>query len=196
MTLMNSSGRREVASTILAILVGGGGIVFGSSRSWLSVTEPRLAPFGPLQVSLSGRNLYPALNGLAIVALIIAVLVLVTAGWARRLLGALLLVLSVSAAWYSVRGSQVPSTERIRELLAGKLGQQAGALQVQAHPAAAWLSVGCSILLVLASISLIVRGGRWQVALSAKYSAPVEVAKSGDPWRRLDRGEDPTISDD
>ncbi len=196
MTAADSSGRRELAGTILAVLVGGAGIVFGSGRGWLSVTEPRLAPFGPLQVSFSGRALYPALNGLAIVALIIAVLVLVTAGWARRVLGALLLVLATSAGWYSIRGTRDPSAGRIHELLGSRLSQQAGALQVQSNPAGAWLSAGCSVLLVLASLTLLVRAGRWQVGLSAKYAAPVEVAKSGDPWRRLDRGEDPTISDD
>ncbi len=192
---MNASDKRELGGVLLLLALGGGGAVFFASRTWLSVDEPRLAPFGPLHVDFDGRALSPALNGLAIVALITAVLVLVTGGWARRALGVLLVVVAVSAGWYAIRGRQAPSAARVRELLGSRLSQQAGPLQVQAHPWLAWSTLLCAGLLLLAGLMLVVRAGRWQVGLSDKYNAPAESAKSYDPWRRLDRGEDPTITD-
>ncbi|MDQ2836396.1 MAG: Trp biosynthesis-associated membrane protein [Actinomycetota bacterium] len=195
MTAPDGSGRRELAAAVALTLLGGGGALFAASRSWLRVSEPRLAPFGRLVLNFSGRALSPALNGLAIVALIIAVLVLITAGWARRVLGGLLLVVGLSAGWYAIRGTRQPSAGRVRELLGSRLSQQAGPLDVRTQPAPAWLALLGALLLVLAALLLLLRAGRWQVGLSAKYAAPVEVAQAADPWRRLDRGDDPTIFD-
>lgn len=192
---MNGADKRELGGVLLLVAAGGGGTVFAASRTWLSVSEPRLAPFGPLHADFNGRQVSPALNGLAIVALITAVLVLVTGGWARRALGVLLALIAVSAGWYALRGRQVPSAARVRELLGDRLHQQAGPLLVQAHPWLAWLTLLCSILLLLAGLLLVVRAGRWQVGFSAKYNVPAESVKAYDPWHRLDRGEDPTITD-
>jgi hypothetical protein len=189
-----NADRRELGSLLLLTLVGGGGLVLTSGRAWFDVTVARQAPFGPLLVDISGRKLFPALNGLAIVAVLIAVLVLVTKGWARRLLGVLLLVVGCWSGWYAIRG-----VGKHYSSLAGLLGDQlslsTGTPQVAYHPVWAYLSVLCAVLLVLAAVGLIARAGRWQFGLSAKYAAPVEVAKSDDPWRSLDRGEDPTILD-
>jgi uncharacterized membrane protein (TIGR02234 family) len=192
---MNDSDKRELGGVLLLIALGGGGAVFTASRTWLSIVVPRVAPFGPLHTDFNGRQLSPALNGLAIVALITAVLVLVTGGWARRVLGVLLVVVAVSAGWYAIRGRRAPSAGRVRELLGDRLNHQAGPLQVQAHPWLAWLTLLCALLLLLAGLLLVARAGRWQSGLSAKYNVPAESSKSYDPWRRLDRGEDPTITD-
>ncbi|MGI8667418.1 MAG: Trp biosynthesis-associated membrane protein [Jatrophihabitans sp.] len=195
MTSPDSAARRELGAIIVLVLLGGGGIVFAASRSWLAVTEPRRAPFGPLHVQFAGRTLFPALTGLGLVALIVAVLALITGRWGRRLLGILLVLLGPATGWYALRGSHRPGAGRLRELLGGRLSQQSGELAVRLYPAPAWLALAGSVLLVLAGLGMIVRSGHWQSGLSVKYTAPVEAAKSADPWRTLDRGEDPTISD-
>jgi len=172
-----------------------GGALFASSRTWIHLSAVRPAPFGPVRVDVAGRTEFPALFGLAIVALITVVLVLVTAGWGRRLLGLLLGVVGVSVAWYGIQGFSAPGSARQLQLLHGRSTGISGsrvASEIAVWPA---LSVACGVLLALAGVAVTVRAGRWGMPLSTRYSAPVEAAQSADPWRSLDRGEDPTIPD-
>lgn len=191
---MTPANRRELGTAVLLSAIGGGGIVATSSRDWFDARIARQAPFATLNAGVSGRHLYPALNGLAIVALLIAVLALVTGGWARRVLGVLLLVGGGWSGWYAVKQLRTKYFS-LNELLGDRLSQSSGTPVLTHHPIWAWLTLLCAVLQVLAGVLLVLRAGRWQAGLSAKYEAPVEVAKSGDPWRSLDRGEDPTISD-
>ncbi len=190
-----SADRRELATVLAAAAVAALVIVFASSRSWAAVTVGRRLPFGPLHVQLTGRTEFPALNGLAVVALLITVLVLVTGGWARRVLGLLLVLVGGSAGWYAARGLASLGSSRLRELLGDRLSQGSGLIELHRHRSWAVLTLLAAVLLVLAGVVLVLRAGRWQVGMSARYAAPAAVAESNDPWRRLDRGEDPTISD-
>ena len=189
-----SAARRELGLVVLLTLIGGGGIVGTSSRAWFDARITRQAPFGTLNAGITGRHLYPALNGLAVVALLIAVLVLVTGGWARRVLGVLLLVVGGWSGWYAVKHLRTKYFG-LNALLGDKLSQSSGTPVLTKHPIWAWLTLLCAVALVVAAVVLVLRSGRWQAGLSKKYEAPVEVAKSGDPWRSLDRGEDPTVGD-
>ncbi len=190
-----SADRRELSRVLALVTLAGLAILFTASRSWLAVQVGRRRPFGPLHVELTGRTQYPALTGLAVVALLIAVLVLVTAGWARRALGVLLVLVGGWAGWYAGHGIARPGPVRLRELLGDRLSQGSGVLQVHRHPLWAESSLAAAGLLVLAGGLLAVRAGRWKVGLSARYAAPAAAAESSDPWPRLDRGEDPTVSD-
>jgi uncharacterized membrane protein (TIGR02234 family) len=186
--------RRELAATLLLVLLGGALLLFTAGRGWASATVPRQPPFGALHLELTGRTLYPALTGLAVVALIAAVLVLVVGGWPRRLLGGLLVLLAGWSGWYAGRGARRPSAGRVLRLAGDRLSQPAGPPTVHGHPAWAWLALAGSACLVLAGLVLLVRSGSWRIGLSGRYAAPAEAAAGGDPWRQLDRGEDPTIS--
>lgn len=188
-------GRRELAAVVGLIAIGGAGILLLCGQRWLVVTEPRLAPFGTLRLGYSGRALYPALNGLAIVALLAGVLVLISGSRARRVLGALLCLLAVATGWYALRGLLAPRAATVRGLLGSRLDQQAGGLRLDYQPAWAAGALACSVLLLIAGTIVLRRANSWQMGLSSRYAAPVEAAKSDDPWRSLDRGEDPTISD-
>lgn len=189
------SERRELAAAIGLIVLGAAGILLCCAARWLTVTEPRLAPFGTLRVGFSGRALYPALNGLAIVALLSALLVLVSGRWPRRILGALLCLLALLAGWYGLRALGTPSAGTVRGLLGSRLSQQSGPLRLAYRTAWPLGTVAGSALLLIAGLLVLVRGGSWHMGLSSRYAAPAEAAKSDDPWRSLDRGEDPTISD-
>ena len=188
------SDRRELAGAIGLIVLGGAGILLLCGQRWLAVTEPRLAPFGTLRQGYSGRALYPALSGLAIVALLAAVLVLISGSWPRRVLGALLCLLALATGWYGLRALRRPSAATVRSLLGSRLDQQAGGLRLDYRPAWAAGTLACSVLLLIAGAIVLRRAGGWQIGLSSRYAAPAEAAKSDDPWRSLDRGEDPTIS--
>lgn len=177
------------------IAVSAGGIVFTSSQQWLRLHAARQPPFGPVSPGVSGRTEFPALNGLAVVALVTAVLVLVTGGWARRVLGLLLVAAGVGSFWYGLRGLSTPNPSRLSELLKDRLSQTTGAIDVHRHPVWPTLTLVLAVILTLAGVAVLVRAAAWRAGLSSRYAAPAEVATSGDPWRRLDRGEDPTMPD-
>ncbi|MEO6502686.1 MAG: Trp biosynthesis-associated membrane protein [Jatrophihabitantaceae bacterium] len=187
--------RREMACVLGPAALSGGFILLAAGRSWLSVTAERLPPFGPLQAELTGRQLYPALTGLAVVALLSVALALVTGGVVRRLLGGLLALVGCWACWYAVNGLTHSPPGRLSQLLGDRLTQGSGLTRLHWHPVWAGLTLPAAVLLVLCGLLLVVRASRWQLGMSARYAAPAVVAESADPWRRLDRGEDPTVSD-
>lgn len=193
--LGRSAQRREMACVLGLAALAGAVILFAAGQSWLSVTAGRRPPFGALQAELTGRELYPALTGLAVVALLSVALTLVTGGVVRRLLGGLLALVGGWACGYAGSGLADPSPARLAQSLGGRLTQGSGLTQLHRHPVWAGVTLLAAVLLVLCGLLLAVRAGRWQVGMSARYAAPAAVAESADPWRRLDRGEDPTVSD-
>ncbi|HST49121.1 Trp biosynthesis-associated membrane protein [Jatrophihabitans sp.] len=188
--------RREMAGVLAAAALAGLVILFGSGRSWLEVIVGRRPPFGPLRVELTGRAQYPALTGLAVVALLGVVLVLVTGGLVRRALGVLEMLAGGWAAVCAGGGIARPGTLRLEELLGDRLAQSSGTFELHHHPQWAVLTLLAALLLVLAGLAVVLRAGHWRLGLSARYAAPAASAEAGDPWRRLDRGEDPTVADD
>lgn len=192
---MDPASRRELAGALLLAVLGGGLMLIAAGRSWASVTVPRQPPFGVVRLALTGRTLYPPLTGLAVVALIAAVLVLVLGSWPRRLLGVLLVLLAGWTGWYAGRGLGRPSMSRVLQLGGDRLSQRSGALAVQPHPGWASLALVGSACLLASGVLLLIRSGGWRTGLSNRYAAPAEAAQAADPWRQLDRGEDPTIRD-
>ncbi|HEX4728542.1 MAG TPA: Trp biosynthesis-associated membrane protein, partial [Jatrophihabitans sp.] len=83
----------------------------------------------------------------------------------------------------------------VHGLLGSRLSQQAGPLRLAYRSAWPIGTVIGAVLVLMAGMLVLVRGASWQMGLSSRYAAPAEAAKSDDPWRSLDRGEDPTISD-
>jgi hypothetical protein len=187
--------RRELAGVLGATALAGLAVLFGSGRSWLEVVVGRRPPFGPLRVELTGRTQYPALTGLAVVALLAVVLVLVTGGVVRRALGVLVMLAGGWAAYCAGGGVAPPGTPRLEELLGDRLAQSSGTFELHRHPQWAVLTLLAALVLVLAGLAVALRAGRWRLGLSARYAAPAVSAEAGDPWRRLDRGEDPTTAD-
>ena len=118
--------RRELAGVLGTAALAGLVVLFGSGRSWLGVVAARQPPFGPLRVELTGRSQYPALTGLAVVALLAVVLVPVTGGLVRRALGVLVMLAGGWAAVCAGRGIARPATPRLRELLGDRLAQSTG----------------------------------------------------------------------
>jgi hypothetical protein len=170
-------------------------VLLASSQRWLTLYVQRPAPFAAVTAPVSGRSEFSALFGLAVVALVTLMLVAVSGGWGRQLLGILLVVVGLSVAWYGVRGLAAPGPLRTVELLGARAPGTAGVVRTEVHRQWPVVTVLAGLMLALAAIAIAVRGGRWAGGLPRRYDAPVDAAKSEDPWRRMDRGEDPTISD-
>jgi len=193
-----AASRRELAGVLLLVLVSAGGLLLLAGRAWLTVRVLRQPPFGPVTVAVHGRQLHPALTGLAVVGLLAGVLVLVTGGWARRALGVLLLATAVWTGWYAV--AELPAGHRrspaaVTELIGVRLAATGRVTEQHPQPAWAWLSLLCSVLLAIGAALLLARAGRWRQGLSRRHQVPAEAGQGNDPWRQLDRGEDPTIRD-
>jgi hypothetical protein len=188
--------RREPAAVLGLAALAAAAILVATGRPWLTVTVQRRPPFGPLRVPLTGHAQYPVLTGLAVAALLCAVLVLVTGPVVRRVLGALLVPAGAWAAGYAVAGLSRPAPGRLAELLGDRLAQGSGSLGL--HQRSEWpvLTLLAAVLLAGCGVVVAVRGGRWQLGMSSRYAAPAVSGESADPWRRLDRGEDPTVPDD
>jgi len=183
---------RALAGTVGLIEVAAGGLLLIGNRSWITVQVHRQPPFGPLELGVPGRHLYAALPGLAVVALLIGILVLVSGGWARLALGGLLLLTGGWTAWLAARflaGQRFLAAQ----LVADRAGIGSDPSRLARHPIWPGLSLLCSILLAAAAVVLLLRARRWPGGLSRRYAAPAEAAGAADPWRALDRGEDPTI---
>ncbi|MBV9823648.1 MAG: Trp biosynthesis-associated membrane protein [Actinobacteria bacterium] len=190
-----AAGRREMAGVLAVAALAGLAILFGAGRSWLDAVVGRRPPFGPVRLGLTGHTQFPALTGLAVVALLVLVLVLVTGPLVRRLLGALLVLAGGWSAYCAARGLRRPGPARLGELLGDRLGMGSGPVELHRHPQWAVLTLVAALVLVAAGLAVLVRGGGWRAGLSSRYAAPAVSAEAGDPWRRLDRGEDPTVAD-
>ena len=189
--------RRELYGTVLLLVVGAGSMLWVANRAWFTASVRREPPFGPITSRITGHHIYPALTGFALVALLTALLVLVTGGWPRRILGGLTVVVAGWTGWYAI--DAIRFTRR-RYVGLNDVGgflhdrQVSGSLvALHSHAVWAWLSALCSVLLLVAGIVLMLRSGGWTGGLSRRYAAPAEAAAAPDPWRQLDRGEDPTI---
>jgi hypothetical protein len=187
--------RRQIGTVAVLIAAGGGGALFAADRVWLSLAAARTAPFNPLVVQVHGRNDYGAVTGLAVVSVLGAVLMLVTGRWARTALGVLLAVVSAATVSYGVRGLSAPSASRTLELLGGQSRVGSAAVSHVLYPAWPILTICSGVVSLIGAGLLIACAPRWSTGLSSRYEAPATAAESADPWRSLDRGEDPTISD-
>jgi uncharacterized membrane protein (TIGR02234 family) len=192
---VTANQRRELLTVLAVAVLAAGAVLLASSQRWLSLHAIRPAPFAPVTVSISGRTEFPALFGLAIVAVITVVLVSASGGWGRRVLGLLLLVMGMSAAWYGAKGFSAPGSTRAAELLGGRAPGTGGVIEAQTHALWPLSTVGSGLLLAATGIVISVRGSRWSGGLSSKYDAPARASRLEDPWRRMDRGDDPTITD-
>ena len=155
---------------------------------------------GIVEVQVDGSEVLPALAPLALLALAAVAAVLATGGWARWLLGALLLVAAVPLAVGVLRvadegwltGAAVSAARSpARSVLAGT---------ATVLPAGPGFAAGGAVLLAAAGVALVARGHRMP-RLGRRYQAPTvgpsgspEDAQDGQLWERMDAGEDPTAS--
>jgi uncharacterized membrane protein (TIGR02234 family) len=202
-------GRRALLATVLLLVAAAAALGGASAMSWATVGfQVPLRGIVPVQVH--GADLAPSLGPLALLALAAVAAVLASGGWARPVLGVLLLlvaippVLGVLALTDQGRLSDVAVSAA--ELPARSSPAEPATLAV-AGPALA--SVG-ALLLAGAAAVLVVRGHRMP-RMGRRYRVPAardagtrdavkgdvghdvgQALPQGRLWERMDAGEDPT----
>jgi uncharacterized membrane protein (TIGR02234 family) len=214
------NGRREYGLALVACAIGAGLLFLAASQHWVTLTVPRDKPFPPLRRTISGSHAQPLLTGLAIVGLGGVVALLATRRIGRRIVGALLLIVAVVGVIWLARDLHGMSASRAQSLLtdAGPVvGVPAGAnAHVQLHLAIVAVGLLGAVLLGLTGALAVVRGGVWP-AMGSRYDRPSKKARQADSespadgtnppaerrgtgqrslWEALDRGEDPTATEE
>ena len=149
---------------------------------------------GIVEVRVDGSEAMPALPTLAVFALAAVAAVLATGGWARWLLGALLLVTAVPPAVGALRvtdeswltGAAVSTTG-----LPARAVPAGTAMVLLAGPG---FAAGGAVLLAAAGVALLARGHRMP-RLGRRYQVPTArppEPRDGQLWDQMDAGEDPT----
>lgn len=155
--------RRGLALSLAAGLVGGGLVLLGAGRPWGA---------GSPVPTVSGQDVNPVgslLSSLGAVLLLGTVVVAVTRTVGRRVAGGVVVLGACGAMVATVTASGDWSFWRLTVLAGATLAGAAGALAL-------------------------VQGPRWS-AMSSRYDAPSapRPEHESDPWRALDRGDDPTL---
>lgn len=188
------SGRRGLRLALLLCLLGGGLVLWAASATWASYRPLSTAAFAEPEVSSTGGELYPAVTAMAWVGLA-GVLALVAArSWTRRLVG---LVVGLGGVVVGVQAGAALAETPVP--LAARCGQGVGCLVLRErlHAGTGWMALALvgGVLLVLAGLLAVVRGGSWG-GLGSSYEAP---GAAPEPpvtdkavWDALDRGDDPT----
>jgi uncharacterized membrane protein (TIGR02234 family) len=187
------------AVALLVDLVGAGGALVISTRTWQTVTTPQPAPRHDDVLHVSGRTVDAAPTALALVALAGVVAVLATRGLARRIVGGVLAIAGAALVWRAIYSASAVSTRRARTLVADHhrtVDASTVVPDVATHGMWPVLTLLCGVLVAASGALVVWRGHRWG-AMSAKYEAQptagADTAKAAATmWTALDRGEDPT----
>ncbi|MGH3769796.1 MAG: Trp biosynthesis-associated membrane protein [Pseudonocardiaceae bacterium] len=188
--------RGALAATIAALIVASAMLGGAATLGWAQL-DVRVPLRGIVQVRVNGSAVLPVLGPLAALALAAVAAALATAGWARWLLGAVLLAAAVPLVVAVSRvagGRWLPGVA----MSAADLPARSVPLATAVLFAGPVLAVGGALLLAAAGVALGARGHRMP-RLGRRYQAPTarscgDAPPDGRFWERMDSGEDPTAS--
>ncbi|WP_028925771.1 Trp biosynthesis-associated membrane protein [Pseudonocardia acaciae] len=180
---------RRLAVTLVALAVAALGLWVATRLVWLRQTFQ--SPLrGEIGTQTTGAEVRPELVAVAVLALAAVAALVATGGWARRLLGFVLVLAGAWAAWQSASSLANESTGWFAYVPSDAV--PAGPPVATAAPL---LALGASAVLVAAGVLTV----WWATAMprmGARYSAPGAAARRRDRdtewWEALDAGEDPT----
>ena len=188
-----SRGQRQVLILLAAASLV---ILLSAVRPWLTAVEALPSPLPPRDVRLGSGDLAPGVRAVGLLGLAGLLAVVAARGLLRTAVGALL---ALGGLLVLMQGAQV---------LLDPLTAAAGADTYSdvSRAEGPVLAVVGGLLLVLAGLLVAVRGRGWS-ALGRRYESPVAArgpapdatsptAGERDLWEALDRGEDPTASQD
>jgi hypothetical protein len=190
-----ATSRKALVATSVGLIAASAALGGSAALEWAQMNVQ--APLrGIVSVRLAGSAVLPALGPLAVLALAAVAAVLASSGWARWLLGVVLL------------GAAVLPTVAVLRVLDGRWLSGAGMSAAQrparsipvgsatVHFAGPALASVAAVLLAAAGVALILRGHRMP-RLGRRYQTPTarpngQVPPDGRFWERMDAGEDPT----
>ena len=189
-----SSSRRELGAAVLLCLLGAVLVLAAGSAGWLVVQEVPAPPLPTTTTRLTGGALVPV-RALGLLALAGVVALLAAKRIGRALVGLILLLAGVGIAGLT---ADVLVHPRAYTTVAG------AALSTTLAP---WPCALGGLLIALAGVLVVARGGRW-AALSKRYESPAARREQADSaaapdqpdqplaeralWEALDKGDDPT----
>lgn len=214
------TARREYGTALVVAAVGAGLILLAVRPAWARVTFVPPRPLPSQTIDVTGQDLLPLAEALALAALACLAAVIATKGTLRRVAGGLLAVLG---AWAGIAAMASVSAASAISVAAGQVGSPSASA---ASGAAGSTTSGTSssgsavvvsgttshvvmsgtewrvvvligaLAIVAAGIAVAVRGPRWSV-MSAKYDAAggTRPADSASMWESLSSGGDPTDSE-
>lgn len=180
----------------------GGAATAGWARVWFQVPLR-----GTVAVRVDGSDLLPALGPLALLALASVAAVLATGGWARRLLGALLLGAALAPGWGVARLTQERGLIGAATATGGLPARSVPDGTVTLLPWGPALAAVGAVLIAGAGAALVLRGHRMP-RMGRRYRTPTTSGpttsrppqhhepKYHELWERIDAGEDPTAPGD
>ncbi|MGH4006889.1 MAG: Trp biosynthesis-associated membrane protein [Pseudonocardiaceae bacterium] len=190
--MSEAPARRALAATIALLIAASAALGGAAMLGWAQVSF-HVPLRGIVDVRVDGSEALPVLPALAVFVLAAVAAVLATGGWARWLLGALLLV---AAAPPIVGVLWVADESWLTEAATGLPARAVPAGTATVLLAGPGCAAGGAALLAAAGVALMVRGHRMP-RLGRRYQAPT-ARPSGPPdgrlWERMDAGEDPTAS--
>jgi uncharacterized membrane protein (TIGR02234 family) len=164
-------------------------VVLSASQQWGSLTLT--GQVARQHVSVSGRQVSPALSALAVALIAVAVAVVAARGLVRRLVavvGAVAAVIEVVVAFRARNG--------LHDAFAARVFGIPSSLLPHGHASPWWIVAAVGGVLAATAFALVaIAGGKWR-GMGARYDAPQAAARRTDPavaaWEALDRGDDPT----
>lgn len=181
----------RVSTVVLALLAGGGLAFLALSRDWATTTV-RTQGLPPDDVAVSGTQALPLMSALALVVLTSGLAVLASGPRLRRVLGVLVVLVSVGALVVLATGTDAV-TSSLRDAV-----EQSPAFAGRSPDTDAgwswWTAVTAAAFVVTALVGIVTArfGGTWST-MSSRYEAPGAVADDPqDYWKALDDGRDPT----
>lgn len=190
-------GKRALSATVILLVAAAAALGTASAIGWARIGF-QVPLRGIVEVRVVGADLVPVLGPLALLAVAAVAAVVATAGWLRRVLGALVLCAAVPPALGVLRAAD--------EGRLGGAASSAGRLPARSVPdgpvtvllAGPVSAAAGAVLLGVAGAVLVLRGHR-MARLGRRYRAPAPrpaELEDQELWERIDAGEDPTVPGD
>lgn len=198
---MTPDRNRRALLAVVALLLAGAAALGGAATVAWGRAGFQVPQRGVLTVPVDGADLLPALGPLALLAVAAVAAVVATGSWARRVLGALLVIAAVPPALAVLgvgdRARLAAAAAAAAELPARSTPDGSVAI-LTAGPG---LAAAGAILIAGAGVALLLRGHRMP-RMGSRYRVPRPAGSEPQPapdrqlWERIDAGEDPTASGD
>ena len=168
-------------SALTLLIMSAAGILIIASFTWATAVVNVLGGAGTREVTAAGNAVVPTVVSLSIVALAGALAILALKGWARQVIGVLIVVLAVVIEISVVRFAMNPMVESGNDTVSS----------VALNPW--WIVVMFLALMMVISGLITVGSSRAWSEMSAKYEGEAVRKESAlSPWDALNAGQDPT----
>ncbi|WP_189241761.1 Trp biosynthesis-associated membrane protein [Planobispora rosea] len=206
--MSGANARRALWAWVLTCAAGAGLVLLAAGRGWATLDAGGSRVGGGSQrVTLTGAELVPFLNSIALAAFAAVVAVLATRGWPRRAVGAVIALCglgAVAGTWSGIRPSALAAAALDRLTSARLPGTDSAGdlLSTEVHWAWPPAAAAGGLVLLAGGVAAVLRGGRWP-GMSARYDRPgTGSGGAGDGpagpatdralWDAIDGGADPT----